>query len=116
MNAIPSEPQDTDALDELISMIDNRLIIPVLRPDGQTGWMPAWKESSGPMPTICAFCGGEGFLSEAMAALITADFRLTNLCPECNGTGIIEDGQPLESATLPETQPLPERGALGGAS
>ena len=55
-------------------------------------------------------------LDAFMAALITADFRLTNLCPDCSGTGTIEDGQPLESDPLPETQPLPGRIALGGAS
>lgn len=95
-------------------MLFNNEVVAVTRPDGQIGWMPApqWDET----PHICPFCGGSGFLSPGMAALITADFRLTNLCPECNGTGIIEDGQPLESATLPATQPLPERGALGGAS
>ena len=109
-----SEPELV-LLYELHDLLINGDIIAVLRPDGLVGWMPGPRNTADPVH-ICTICGGSGFLSDNMAALITADFRLTNLCPDCSGTGIIEDGQPLEDDALPATQPLPERGALGGAS
>ena len=49
---------------------------------------------------ICRMCGGSGFLSDNMAALVTADWRLTNLCPDCNGTGI-DERQPFLDDELP---------------
>ena len=91
----------------LRDMIFNGEIVAVLRPDGQVGWMPAPREAQD--VRICTICGGSGFLSTDMAALISADFRLENMCPDCHGTGILEDGQPL-SNDLPETQPLPTNG------
>lgn len=107
--------QELVFLYQLKDLIEHGDIIAVLRPDGKMGWMPGPRNTADPV-RICTICGGSGFLSDNMAALITADFRLTNLCPDCSGTGIIEDGQPLEDDALPATQPLPERGALGGAS
>jgi DnaJ-class molecular chaperone len=49
-----------------------------------------------PMPAaddirICQLCGGSGFLSPAIASIVTPDFRLQNMCPTCNGTGINEE-------------------------
>lgn len=99
MNAIPEQAEFTEGelvfLFNLREMVYNGDIVAVLRPDGQIGWMPAPHEDTHDVQ-ICRVCGGSGFLSKEQASLVTADFRLTNLCPECHGTGI-EDGQPFES-------------------
>jgi hypothetical protein len=93
VNALHSEhnqASEHELLGFFVELINSGDLVAVLRPDGQLGWMPA------PMPAaddirICQLCGGSGFLSPAIASIVTPDFRLQNMCPTCNGTGINEE-------------------------
>lgn len=103
MNAIPNEQaqeSEHELLGFFVELINAGDLIAVLRPDGQLGWMPAPVQSTD--VRICQLCGGSGFLSPAIASIVTADFRLENMCPTCHGTGITDE---VNERT--PTEPLP---------
>lgn len=94
MNAIAiPEPECEFTEGELVFLFNlremafNGEIVAVLRPDGQIGWMPGPAIES--EVKLCPLCQGTGFLNPAAAALVTPDFRLTNLCPDCAGRGLM---------------------------
>lgn len=107
MNAIPNDQaheSEPDLMSHFVELIKSGDIVPVLRPDNQVGWMPAPIEYAADV-RICQLCGGTGFLSDAIASLVTADFRLENMCPACHGTGVLDEVN--EAAP---TEPLPSDG------
>ena len=84
-----------------VELINSGDLIAVLRPDGQLGWRPA-PPPADDVTRICRLCAGTGFLEPAIAALVTPDFRLDNMCPACHGTGIdIEVNEVTPTADLP---------------
>jgi hypothetical protein len=93
MNAIPNnqgQESEHELLGFFVELINAGDLIAVMRPDGQLGWMPAPIDDAADV-RICQLCGGSGFLSPAIASIVTTDFRLDNMCPTCHGTGINDE-------------------------
>ena len=95
--------EERELLGLFVDLINSNDLIAELRPDGLVGWrvseLPADDHAR-----LCRLCQGAGFLSPAIANIVTADFRLQNLCPDCHGTGINE----AVNEVTP-TEPLPYR-------
>jgi hypothetical protein len=94
--------EERELMSFFVDLVNAGDLVAVLRPDGQLGWMPAPAPSAD--ERLCRLCQGSGFLEPAIAALVTPDFRLANMCPDCHGTGVN-----FEVNEVTPTQPYGER-------